>query len=1324
MTATKTEKFPGADVCSTAARVPVSPAIPSARSKCALVTLILLSLILITALQERSAYGVGFAAQYLRADPIRDLAVLANPSGSYTLFVADSKTGTIRYKEVEAVKDVEGWDIKDFAIFEIKGTNVPRQPIALAVKGTSLYVVDFKEETVHIVDLETRNSRLLLRQPVIDNPLSIAVSEGGMLAIGQDDKSVLLYDPAMPDTPPRALPDKIDNPVRLQFVPSTSQKKMPSLLVLDSDNEGQLTLYEPSDRAPESYTPRLIQIPQSVSSRLAQRADTALDLAFLDGNYYLTEGRNWAVFSELGLTSARWVLFPGMYKVTPERLRAAGSSLFLYDSKQGHVMRLSLKLMTVRLEVSASEANTLLTELYQALYDERKGSLPEREYVVDSSNKRLEELLKTEQVLAPGNYSPMFSPVEGDSTPASAYTGNLEFMLCVLNRRLNDWKCPDTRASAVGLERMKRSYGKGQVLVIPGLGVEQALYEGSIGLRGKSVEEAIKERLMVENPHEKFTTEYLMRIDPAYYRTVDYELTRRGYIMPSSFVSAPTLTPGTLLKIVQGREQVVAAGADCQSNWLEVAEQTRSEPVEELTEKLRSYAPTLEYLPRRATNLSDQAVLAEWKKLEIDKLEVIFEKPVEERGSRPALLTGVPPPCWLPLADKNAYIVGDVIRVSGARFRLLKKDGEVAQLRSEDLSRWGVDAVPDAAGEWSLKVVKPYVLGYRAIPLDGQPLFSEKQPNRKGQNLVEPELRFASDPHAVKPGATQDIWAKTDGKFFLPGFRWDIKLLTDSTTLAEDSVIRKWAARYPEKVYLWPTSGKPGGNTQPDTIAFNPGEPRAQETLEQVTSNRDLLRKAIKFPEAVKSGDIIIGLMERSGSVERLNSDFAWKEIKVDCPPDGPCPWEFVWLEPSEDKSSPPERLRHIFSDEKRVVRPREQINPQAERYWATNHGTHVGGLLASNYAGALGLLPDAKICWLELGNPPVPLPDQITQQNSNALRVINVSQEFLDNSYDWLKGQLGIEGAALNSKLFVVAAGNDGLDLNSDTNVKAPVAWLHQFGNNILSVSATDMEHKLLFKSPGSYRVNYGVKYVDLLAPGYEIYSSTEKNAYAATTGTSQAAPLVTATAALLAKIVGGAVDPSLLKGRLIYTADWEGSTLMERVNWDPNHSYRDKVWGGALNAGRALFGYDRDIFLYEFGQTTRHRAIHDIPDQVKLTIKNWKTTEAIAVRQPTQAGEKSEVALAEADSKIEFGQVLRMIRLRNGLYRIIYKSKTSPWNLKIIMNASIEGTIRYRNYEDVANSQLVERPISQQWETIRLETIIDYVGSFSKMGAKITFR
>jgi hypothetical protein len=1276
-----------------------------------LLTLLLLLFVIPAATSE---------AHHLHARPDKDIAVQVNSSGGYSLFVVDGKSGDVFYNEVKANKDVESWDLQDFTKLEIKGNQVPRHPTALAIHGSSLYLLDSVEGAIFTIDLVTHASRLLLHKPEIEGPMSIAVSDAGILAIGQDDKSVLLYDPTTPDIPPKVLPGRFDEPVRLQFLPSASQKSY-SLLVLDGDHGEHLTIYDPPVKPSDSYAPREIQVPSDILARLEQRSDTTLDIAFADGNFYLTEGHNWVAFSETGLTSARWVLFPNMYKVAPERLRSIDNNLFVFDSKQRHVLRLSLKLMTLRMEVNASEANVLLTDLYQALYD--KGSLPERQYRVPIARGKLEELLRSEHVLAPGNYATTFPSGENGNAQTVTAESRLEYILCLLNRPVNGWQCPDSVSAAISTEKLARTFGQGQALVIPGLGVEGTRYEGMVSLRDRTVEDAVKDRLMISNPHDSITSEYLMRINPAYYRTLEYEMTRRGFILthsPPVFPGAITWVHlGSLIGITEsGHESTLGARRGCQVGWLEVTEQ---KPVPALSEKLRLYTPNLEDLPREYTGLTDQSILSEWNKRGIVTIEVIFDEPIEERGSRQALNSGGAPQCWSSLTGPSTYLVGDIISVSGMKYRFLRQDGSMVTLKQDDLTRWGLAGVVDDSGDWGVVVKSPFTLAYRAIPWDGQPLVNNQPSFQKKPALTVTGIRFVLDSHDIKPGSEQDIWSKSNGSFVLPGFRWELKLLTDSSILADDSVIRKWAAKYPDKVYVWPTSSDSTGETRPTTIINNRLESTQQEDLSQVTNNRDLLRKAISFPSTEDSSDITIGLMEQTASIELFNPDFAWQKIDEDCGPDGAC-WEFVWLAQSDDTSSPETRLRHtVPSQITRVVRTKEQVESQAEEYWKRNHGTHIAGLLVSNNKDVLGLLPNAQIRWLELGNSQVPLPEQITQASAGSLEVFNISQEFKDNSYDWLKNQIGTANSALVSKLFVMAAGNDGMDLNKDAaEIKAPVAWLHQF-NNLLSVSAADMSGKLLFNSDGSYRVNYGVKFVDLLAPGNEIYSSTENDAYAAASGTSQAAPLVTATAALLFKKIGQSVDPSLLKGRLIYTADWEGRTLEDRQNWEDRFGYLERVWGGCLNANRTLFGWDHNIFLYEFGTGTRLRAIHEIPPHIKLNIKNTDTAEAYFVEQPQKPGDPIKVAVTGADKQIEFDQVLRLLRLKNNLYRIIYKDKTG--RLRIIMNASIEGAIRYRTYEDITDNAIGNKITLSAPETIRLDRVVDYVGAFGKMAPKLSF-
>ena len=94
----------------------------------------------------------------------------------------------------------------------------------------------------------------------------------------------------------------------------------------------------------------------------------------------------------------------------------------------------------------------------------------------------------------------------------------------------------------------------------------------------------------------------------------------------------------------------------------------------------------------------------------------------------------------------------------------------------------------------------------------------------------------------------------------------------------------------------------------------------------------------------------------------------------------------------------------------------------------------------------------------------------------------------------------------ATSSMLFVVAAGNE--TRNTDITPSYPASYAL---NNILAVANVTCDGTLFVDS------NYGAVSVDLAAPGTAIYSTAPQGQYGYSTGTSMAAPMVTAAAAML---------------------------------------------------------------------------------------------------------------------------------------------------------------------------------------------------------------
>lgn len=176
-------------------------------------------------------------------------------------------------------------------------------------------------------------------------------------------------------------------------------------------------------------------------------------------------------------------------------------------------------------------------------------------------------------------------------------------------------------------------------------------------------------------------------------------------------------------------------------------------------------------------------------------------------------------------------------------------------------------------------------------------------------------------------------------------------------------------------------------------------------------------------------------------------------------------------------------------------------------------HGTHIAGIIAAHSKtskGMLGVCPGVKIMSVRYYDP------QATgQQNllntiesfkyavNNGAHIINYSgggSEFSRAEFEALKA------AHMKDILVVAAAGNE--QSNADDRAYYPAAYNLP---NIISVTAIDQSGKLLSAS------NWGVKNVDIAAPGYSILSTQQNGNYGYMQGTSQATAFVTGIAALL---------------------------------------------------------------------------------------------------------------------------------------------------------------------------------------------------------------
>ncbi|MDR7128695.1 subtilisin family serine protease [Algoriphagus sp. 4150] len=186
------------------------------------------------------------------------------------------------------------------------------------------------------------------------------------------------------------------------------------------------------------------------------------------------------------------------------------------------------------------------------------------------------------------------------------------------------------------------------------------------------------------------------------------------------------------------------------------------------------------------------------------------------------------------------------------------------------------------------------------------------------------------------------------------------------------------------------------------------------------------------------------------------------------------------------------------------------------------SHGSHVAGIIAAtrnNKTGIDGVAKNVKIMSIRA----VPNGDEydkdialaIRYAADNGAKVINASfgKGFSPNS-EWVYEAL--KYAASKDVLFVHAAGNDGIDLDSPEKPNFPNDHSNsqEFVENYLTVGA-------LTPFYGSDMIavfsNYGKENVDIFAPGDDIYSTMPDNSYEFQGGTSMAAPAVTGVAAMI---------------------------------------------------------------------------------------------------------------------------------------------------------------------------------------------------------------
>lgn len=191
-----------------------------------------------------------------------------------------------------------------------------------------------------------------------------------------------------------------------------------------------------------------------------------------------------------------------------------------------------------------------------------------------------------------------------------------------------------------------------------------------------------------------------------------------------------------------------------------------------------------------------------------------------------------------------------------------------------------------------------------------------------------------------------------------------------------------------------------------------------------------------------------------------------------------------------------------------------------------SSHGTHVSGIIAAVRGNGIGVdgVGGENIRIMSIRT--VPNGDERDKDVANAIRyavdngasVINMSFGKGQSPYKEAVDE-AIKYAEKNDVLLVHAAGNDGKMLTLTNNYPNDVflkkGFLKPKASKIwLEVGASSNDYGDGLAAGFS---NYNKNYVDVFAPGKDIYSTTPENNYASFNGTSMAAPMVAGVAALV---------------------------------------------------------------------------------------------------------------------------------------------------------------------------------------------------------------
>jgi len=223
-------------------------------------------------------------------------------------------------------------------------------------------------------------------------------------------------------------------------------------------------------------------------------------------------------------------------------------------------------------------------------------------------------------------------------------------------------------------------------------------------------------------------------------------------------------------------------------------------------------------------------------------------------------------------------------------------------------------------------------------------------------------------------------------------------------------------------------------------------------------------------------------------------------------------------------------------------------------------HGTHVAGVIAAagdNHQGIAGMawqtmIMPMKVLNSEGSGTDADTAQAITDAVDDGADIINISLGGVDSSQTLYNA---IKYAYNHGVLVVASGGNCGNSsfAQNGCDYQDQAVYPAAYDTEVFAVAATsEYDVVATFSNRGDY--------IDIAAPGVDIYSTMLNNQYWWASGTSQAAPHVSGLAALLL-----ATDPALT-AQEIQTHIEAASVDLGNSGWDPDYG------AGRINASGAL--------------------------------------------------------------------------------------------------------------------------------------------------------